>query len=90
MKRIKCLTMLFVVLCASFQASAEQAQCLNGKPYQLTRIFVEMDGKVVQAYEYQGPLGKGYILSNVPYEQAKAYVCKETKAQWLPDDNMGE
>jgi hypothetical protein len=45
---------------------------------------------VMNLYVYEGPLGKGYIPSRVTYEQAKAYVCKETKAQWLPDDNMGE
>lgn len=45
---------------------------------------------VMNLYVYEGPLGKGYIPSRVTYEQAKAYVCKETTAQWLPDDNMGE
>jgi hypothetical protein len=45
---------------------------------------------VMNLYVYEGPLGKGYIPSRVTYEQAKAYVCKETRAQWLPDDNMGE
>jgi hypothetical protein len=45
---------------------------------------------VMNLYVYEGPLGKGYIPSRVSYEQAKAYVCKETRAQWLPDDNMGE
>lgn len=45
---------------------------------------------VMNLYVYEGPLGKGYIPSRATYEQAKAYVCKETKAQWLPDDNMGE
>ena len=45
---------------------------------------------VMNLYVYEGPLGKGYIPSRVSYEQAKAYVCKETAAQWLPDDNMGE
>lgn len=45
---------------------------------------------VMNLYVYEGPLGKGYIPSRVSYEQAKAYVCKEIKAQWLPDDSMGE
>ena len=91
MVRIKFLTLLVVITCGSVQANAEQAICGNGKPYQLSRVFVEVDGKVVQAYEYEGPIGKGFVQSSVNEATAKEYVCQEAgRKRWLADDNRAD
>jgi hypothetical protein len=68
--------------------------CKNGKDYFKMTIshdgYISLDKKVMSLYVYQGPLGTGYIPSNVPYEKARIFVCKETSERWLPDDLHGE
>jgi len=88
MLRIKFLALLCVMVCASLQANAEQSRCVSGAPYVLSRVFVEVEGKFVQAYEYVGPIGKGFVLSSVNEATAKEHVCLEAgRKRWLADDN---
>jgi hypothetical protein len=88
MLRIKFLVLLGGMACACFQANATQSRCANGAPYTLSRVFVEVEGKSVQAYEYEGPIGKGFVVSSVNEATAKEHVCLEAgRKRWLADDN---
>jgi hypothetical protein len=88
MKQIKKIATSIVLLLTTVHVSAQQAQCSNGKTYKLDRSFVEVDGKFEQAYEYEGPLGSGFVLSSVDEATAKKHVCKEdNQNRWL--ENAG-
>ena len=71
-----------------------EGSCKNGKDYFVMTIshhgYISLDKKIMHLYVYQGPLGTGHIPSNVPYEKARVFVCKETNERWLPEDLHGE
>jgi hypothetical protein len=61
-------------------------QCQNGTPYTITytpngSVF---KGKPVGVYSYEGPLGKGSIVSMDSLKVAVAYICKQRQGRWLP------
>ena len=88
MVRIKSLMLLTVIMIGGpLKAIAEPALCNNGNPYHLKRTFVEVSGKFEQAYEYEGPLGKGFVQSSVDEATAKQFVCQEGgRTRWFADD----
>jgi hypothetical protein len=71
-----------------------QGSCKNGKDRFSMTIshdgYIALDKKIMSLYVYKGPLGTGHIPSNVSYEKARLFVCKETNERWLPDDLHGE
>lgn len=64
-----------------------EGQCANGVTYKLQSYRQDQDGRQVNGYAYEGPLGQGTVLSSVALDQAKRHVCKESVlSRWLPDD----
>jgi hypothetical protein len=64
-----------------------EGQCSNGAPYKLQTYRENHQGQQVSGYAYEGPVGQGTVLSSVPLDQARRYVCKEAGiGRWLPDD----
>lgn len=64
-----------------------QGQCANKEAYKLQAYRLEQAQSGYKGYFYEGPLGKGAILSSVSEQEALAYVCKESaKGRWIPED----
>lgn len=84
---------MLVTLAALSQAQSTHAmasgdgRCPNDEPYVLLVQTQLISGKPVKQFTYEGPLGKGFVLSSVSTEEAIRYVCKEPGVgRWLADD----
>jgi hypothetical protein len=96
MQRINVLTVLGLLVLTTVTYAQTQpvwtsplveGQCTNGDTYKLQSYRQDQDGRQVNGYAYEGPLGQGTVLSSVALDQAKRHVCKESVlSRWLPDD----
>ena len=96
MQRINALTVLALLVLSTvtnaqtsrvWSSSLIEGKCANGDSYKLQSFRQGQNGQQVNGYAYEGPLGKGSLLSSLPLEHAKRHVCKDPGVgRWLPDD----
>ena len=71
--------------------SKVEGSCANGNDHFVMTIhhdrFTDTKHASMGLYVYEGPLGNGWIRSKVNLDQARSFVCKETRTRWLPDDS---
>lgn len=72
-------------------ALSSTGHCPDGSKYILTKTTIEVSGRNLPLFVYEGPLGKGEVQSSVDLETARQLVCRVDKqARWLDDEQRDD
>ncbi len=53
-------------------------RCINGKSYRIFSYEKNIEGHLKSFYDYEGPVGKGSVMTSAPPKTIAERICRQT------------